>query len=253
MSDSNKRPVQAVQITCNIIVALQKMDGAGVTELANELDNSKSTIHNHLQTLNENHLIVSEGRKYRLSLRFLDIADHVRGQFGNYNIIKKELDSLAEETGEVSQFGIAEHGRVSYLYKAIGDRGVKTASTVGTQQDIHSTALGKAILSHLPERRVEEIIDQRGLPAKTNNTITDADDLFDELETIREQGFAIDNEENITGLKCIAAPVLGNDSVKGAVSVSYPISRITGDSFTEELSAVVKRSANVIELNSKFS
>jgi DNA-binding IclR family transcriptional regulator len=108
-------------------------------------------------------------------------------------------------------------------------------------------------LSHLPERRVEEIIDQRGLPAKTNNTITDADELFDELETIREQGFAIDNEENITGLKCIAAPVLGNDSVKGALSVSYPISRITGDSFTEELSAVIKRSANVIELNSKFS
>lgn len=253
MTDSNKRPVQAVQITCNIIDALQKMDGAGVTELANELDNSKSTIHNHLQTLNKNDLIVREGRKYRLSLRFLYIADHVRGQFGNYAIIKQELDNLAEETGEVSQFGIEEHGRVSYLYKAIGDNGVKTASRVGTQQDIHSTALGKAILSHLPERRTEEIINQTGLPAKTNNTITDADDLFEELKTVREQGFAVDNEENITGLKCIAAPVLGNDSVQGAVSVSTPISRITGDSSTEELSAVVKRSANVIELNSKYS
>lgn len=252
MAKSAPRTIHAVRISCNIVKALQELNGAGVTELANHLGHAKSTIHSHLRTLDEQHLVVREGGQYRLSLQFLNIAAHVRDQFGNYHIIQNELENLAEETGEVAQFGIEEHGRVSYLYKVRGEQGVETASSVGTHQCIHSTALGKAILSHLPEETVETILDERGLPAKTDHTITSRADLFDELDAIRDCGYAVDDEENVSGLRCIAAPVMGNEGVLGAVSVSAPSSRFSGDIFTEEMPTVVRRAANVIELNSKF-
>lgn len=253
MSKSDARTIHAVHISCNILDALQEMNGAGVTALANHLGHSKSTVHSHLRTLEEHRLVVRERDGYRLSLRFLDIASHVRDQFDNYHIIENELESVAAETGEVAQFGIEEHGRVSYLYKARGERAVETASSVGTYQAIHSTALGKAILAHLPPTRVEEIIETYGMPTKTEKTLTDKEDLYAELETVRERGYATDDEENVSGLRCIAAPVLGNDCVLGAVSVSAPSSRFSGETFTEEIPTVIKRAANVIELNSKFA
>jgi DNA-binding IclR family transcriptional regulator len=253
MSKNVPRTVHAVHITCNIIDALQELNGAGVTELANRLGHSKSTIHSHLRTLEEHHLVVREETQYRLSLRFLDVSSHVRDQFGNYDIIRNELENLAEETGEVAQFGVEEHGQVSYLYKVTGAQGVETASSVGTQQSIHSTSLGKAILAHLTDDRVHAILDETGLPGKTENTITDRAELFEELERVRSRGYATDDEENVDGLRCIAAPVMGNDGILGAVSVSGPSSRFSGEVFTEELPMVVKRAANVIELNSKFA
>ena len=249
--DTNK--IRSVDHTCQVLEALQELDGAGVTQLANHLGYSKSTIHRHLATLEANRLIVKEGNQYRLSLRFLDIAAHVQDQFSNYDIIRKELENLAEKTGEVAQFAIMEHGRVSYLYKAKGEQGVVTASRVGMSQPIHSTALGKAILAHKSQEEAQEILNERGMESRTENTITNPGEFFEELEQTRERGYALDDEENVVGLRCIAAPVQSDDDVLGAVSVSGPSSRFSGEKFREQLPTNVMRSTNVIELNTKFS
>lgn len=253
MPREQSNTINSVNIACSILETLQEMDGGRVTEIANHLGHSKSTIHRHLSTLESNHLIVKEDNQYRLSLRFLDIAAHVKNQFSNYDIIRNELKDLAGKTGEVAQFAIVEHGRISYLYKIKGSQGVVTASRVGTQQPVHSTGLGKAILAHKSKEKVHEILDKRGMPSLTENTITDRDELFEELERTRKQGYAVDDEENVTGLRCIAAPVKGNDVVLGAVSVSGPSSRFNGERYSEKLPTEVMSSANVIELNTKFS
>lgn len=252
MPESTTGPLHSVDITCSVIAAL-KEDTARVTELADRLDRSKSTVHDHLKTLERNDLVVKEGEEYRLSIRILDIAEHVRNQIGNYEIIRDELDDLAEETGENAQFAIEEHGGVGYFYKTRGNQGVQTVSSVGTFQPMHSTALGKAILANLPEDRVHEILDRHGLSSMTENTITDRENLFEELEQVREQGYAVDDEENVLGLRCVSAPVVGGDVIFGAVSVSGPSSRFSGDRLSEELPEKVKRTANVIELNSQYS
>lgn len=251
MRYQDTRKVQAVEISCRIIAVLQRRNGAGVTELANELGHSKSTIHNHLATLTEQEFVVKNRDQYRLSLRYLDMAEHVKAQIGNYSIIKSELDTLAENTQEVAQFGIEEHGRVIYLYKKKSAQGVETASRVGKTQDIHSTGLGKAILSSLPDERVEEIIEKRGLESKTQKTITSREGLFEELQQIRERGYVIDDEENVEGIRCIAAPVTWH-SVHGAVSITGPASRFQGDRLVEDLPNQIRHAANVIEVNSRF-
>src|SRR5699024_8298944 len=118
----------------------------------------------------------------------------------------------------------------------------------------HCISLGKAILAYLPQERIEEIIEQSELVQYTSQTITTREELLNELEQIRDQGYAFDNEEKIAGLKCVAAPVIDPDGrVLGALSISGPSSRMTGERFADELPEMVTRSANVIEINAKFS
>ncbi|WP_101295870.1 IclR family transcriptional regulator [Halegenticoccus soli] len=248
------RTVEAVETALGIIEYLQREEQAGVTELANELGRSKGTIHSHLATLVQSDYLTKKGSKYRLSLRYLELGETVKDRLGYYGVIADELDDLAKESGELAQFATEEHGMAVYLYKARGEKAVESASTIGKREYPHCISLGKAILAHLPRKRVGAIIDRNGLKAYTPQTITTREALFDELETIRERGYAIDNEEKIKGLKCIAAPVTSpNGDVLGAVSVSGPSSRMQGKRFEEELPQMVTRSANVIEINIQFS
>ncbi|MFC4440330.1 MULTISPECIES: IclR family transcriptional regulator [Natrialbaceae] len=247
------RRIQSVEISFTVLDAIRKNHRPNVTELADELGHSKSTIHSHLQTLESQEIIVHDGDGYRLSLQVLDMANDVREQVVNYDVIVDEVDELADETGEIVQFGLEEHGQVSYLYKARGNRAVETVSRAGRKQPMYSTSLGKSILAFLPAERREEIVSNASFTPKTPKTITDPDTLFKELETTAERGYGIDDEENIKGLRCIAAPVRNEQTVLGAISITGPASRITDDYLHGELAESVQRAANVIELNTKFS
>jgi DNA-binding IclR family transcriptional regulator len=118
---------------------------------------------------------------------------------------------------------------------------------------LHTTALGKAIMPPTDEEAVREIVDRHGLPAVTEHTISTKDSLFEALETVREQGYARDDEERVKGMRCIAAPIIFEDAVVGAVSASGPVTRFQGEEFREVLPNQVKSAANVIEVNMTHS
>lgn len=247
------RTIRSVEISFNIIDVLQEKGAVGVTELADELGNSKSTIHSHLRTLEERSILVRDDDGYRLSLRILDMATHVREQVVNYDVIRDEVETLAEETGEIAQFGIEEHGKVSYLHKVTGEQAVETVSRVGTQQPMYCTSLGKAILAYLPPERTTEIVQSMDFTASTEKTVANAEELYDDLEEIQDRGYSVDDEENITGLRCVAAPVQDGETVLGAISITGPASRFTDARLHDELADKVLGAANVIELNTKYS
>lgn len=248
------RTVQSVEIAFEILDALQEDAPLTVTELERTLDYSRSTIHSHLRTLEAHRIIVRKNYTYRLSLRVLDMAEHVRDRVGNYDVICSEVDDLAEETGETVQFGIEEHGMVSYLYKTTGDNGIKSASRVGSRQPMYSTGLGKTILAFLPDERAKAIARSCKYEGRTSNTVSGPTELFEELERIRERGYGIDDEENVNGLRCVASPVKDDDDkILGAVSITGPSSRLTMDRIHGDLSDRVQNTANLIEINSRFS
>lgn len=247
------RTIQSVRITINILRVLQENGRTGVTELAKELGHSKSTIHSHLATLEAEEMVVRDNGGYRISLGILDLSTSVREQIGNYGVIRKEVNDLAEQTGEIAQFGVEEFGQVAYLSKSSGSQAVNTASRPGTYQPMFSTSLGKVILAFLSDKRTEEIIQSTEFEALTPQTITSRGELWDELEQIKEQGYAIDDEENIQGVRCVSAPVNNDRTVLGAISITGPSSRFTNERLHYELSDMVKKSANIIELNTKFS
>lgn len=252
--ESTPRTVNAVDITCSILLGLRELNGAGVTELANHLGVSKSTIYSHLATLKENGLVIKRNEEYDLSFMFLNLGEYTKKRIGDNDIVFSEVDKLSDETGEVAQFATEEDGQLIYLYKAISETGVNTASRIGRRQHLHSTALGKSILAHFSEQEVDAVIEKHGLPAKTEKTITDRAELMNELEATRERGYAIDDEEAVEGLRCVAVSVLDPDGrIIGSVSVSGPSRRMKGQRFSETIPEKVAGAVNAIELNTKFS
>jgi len=254
MADKPRNSVKSVERTFRIIGGLQELDGAGVTELADHLDLPKSTVHNYLSTLEGAAYVVKEDEQYRVGLRFLEHGAFARTQSPIFEVARPELDRLAEETGELVNLLVEEHGKGIYLYRTRGENAVRVKEHVGNRVSLHSTALGKAILAHYPQRRVDEIIDRHGMPATTERTVTDRDELSETLASVREAGVAFDDEERLSGLRCVAAPVLSNDDeVLGSISISGPSHRFDDERFREELPQRILETANVLELNVTYS
>lgn len=252
-TSSSPRTLETVSRAFEVMQALRRLDGAGVTELANHLDLSKSVVYNYLSTLREEKFVVKEDDTYRLSLQFLLIGEYVRNQNTLYRIGKSELDTLAAETGEFAHLTTEQHGLSVNLYKVSGDKAVGDSYQVSKLQQadyLHFSATGKAILAHLPTERVDWIVDQYGLPAKTDETITDREALFAELEAVRERGYALNDEEEVTGLQAIGAPIRDkHDRVLGSVSVSGPVRRMKQPEYHDDIVEQVVNTANVIEVN----
>lgn len=254
MAREAKNPVKTTQRSLDIVETLREMDGARLTELADRLDLPNSTVHNHLSTLMERDYVLKDGDVYRVSLRFLDIGEHARNRRKVYELAKPEIRELADETGEMANLLVEENGWGVYLWSSEGEDAVPLDISPGKHVHLHATALGKCILANLPEKRVEEIIDRRGLPAQTDETITDPDALTEELETVRNQGYAIDDEERVPGMRCIGTTVKSESgNVIGAISVSGPTSAMSMERLTDSLAEQLQGAANVIELKVAYS
>jgi len=255
MPDSKTNSIRAVERTFELLEALHQKGTAGVTELANEVGVAKSTVHSHLMTLKQMGYVLNNHGEYQLSYRFLMLGGARRDSNPFFRMSKEHVDELAEETGDIAAATTEEDGENVYLYVSNGKHAVKMDIQLGTRLPLHCLASGKAILSMLPDARVEQIVDEKGLPPRTSNTITGHDRLFEELEKIRSRGFAFDNEERIEGMRAVAAPVRNEskDTVLGAIVVSGSTNRVKGDYFREELPELVTRRAREIEINATYS
>ena len=242
--------VKAVGTAFRVIEAIQRKDTATVTELATELGLSKSAVYKHLRTLENHRYIIKEEGSYRLGLRFLNLGQGVLRREELYEIAKPELQNLAEETGETANLMVEEGGRGVFISKVSSDQAVNLDTYVGKEVYLHTTALGKAIMAYMSPEDVDDIVDNHGLPAITDNTISNRSDLMAELETIRDQKWASDDEERLTGLRCVAVPILDtDDTVLGAISISGPKNRMSEQRFVETIPEKLLEAKNIVELN----
>lgn len=247
-------PVKAAKVSLEIVETIRELNGAGVSELADRLDKPTSTVHDHLQTLTQEEYLVKVDETYYVGTRFLQLGDQARARRKVFEIARPQVDELAEKTGEHANLMIDEHGLGVFLYRSRGPDAVQLDTHAGMRVPLQTTALGKTIMAHRPRDEVEEIIDHHGLPEVTETTITDRDELFAELEAVRERGYAYDDEERVKGMRCVAAPITDNDGrAIAAVSVSGPKSRMRDERFTEEIPQLILRSANVVEVNLTYS
>lgn len=255
MDHNANRPIKSLIRMNEIIEALAELNGAGLKELANHLGESESLIHAYVSTLRQLEFIVKEDSEYKLSLRFLTFGGQIQNENRLYQVAKPELKELAREVNtELVTLIVEERGLAVCLEVRQGAHDVKYYSHVGTQIHLHYSAAGKAILANLPEKRVEDIIQARGLPVRTEQTITDQEELFEELEQIRDEGISYELEEYQKGLIAIGAPILNAEGeVLGGLSVSGPIQKLDGELIEEVLPEQVLSSVNIIELNYEAS
>jgi DNA-binding IclR family transcriptional regulator len=245
--------LKSVDKVFKIVEHLKTNGGKTVTELSQELDMPKSTVQVYLNTLSKNKFVVKNGSKYQIGLLFLQYGMYALWSEPVFPNVKSKVEELADSTGELAACFVEEMGDAVYVYGTEGDRAVRTDLTMGDRSDLHCTASGKAIFAHLPEERIEEILSSDPLERKTAQTITDPDELRDELRRIRERGHAYSREESIEGMRSVAAPIMLDDEVVCSISLAGPANRFVGERFTEEVPDIVKGAANEIELKLTYS
>lgn len=239
MTDSRPRPVKTTQTSLALVRAVRERDGATLSELADRLELAKSTVHNHLHTLVDEGFLVREGDTYHVGLQFLSFGEHARHRNPLYAPARRRVYSIAEQTGKEADFIVEENGRAYSVEYAIGEssHAVPESSPfrAGNRFHMHNCASGKAMLASMAEDRVRSIVDRWGLPATTERTITDEATLFEELEAIRDRGYAVNDEELIDGYRSVGAAVTNPDGeVVGAFSVGGPTYRMSVDDGTIE-------------------
>jgi DNA-binding IclR family transcriptional regulator len=246
--------IKAATRTIDILELLRDSGPMRITRMAEELDVSKSTVYNYVTTMSNSGYVISENDRYKLGLKLLSFGHSLQIRNQLYEAAKPELDELVEETNERCQVLAEENGHGVYIYQTTGNRYLQTSSRVGSRVNLHCTGIGKALLAYKPDELVEEVIESRGLEKRTENTITTPEVLYDELEKIRDEGVAFDDEEALPGLRCVAAPIKDlNDVSIGAISVSGPATRLNGSRFKQELPEAIRKTAQAIEIKYKYS
>lgn len=252
--DSEPRRIQSADHVCDILEHLRDTGSTTVSELADDIGLSTGTTHTYLATLADRGLVQKDNGEYRLSLELLPYGEHVRLQNDLYQAAKAEVTRLAHGNDGTAHLMTEYDGRLVVLHEVFGENSIgaefHAKKKERLQTHLHCTAAGKSILAHLPDYRIAETVQNWGLSSYTSHTITDTEELAVELETIRERGFALNDQERIQGIRAVGAPILYNDErVLGAISLSGSASSWSSNRFREELPKAVMRVANAIEVN----
>lgn len=201
----------------------------GVTEISQALNLYKSRVHNILATLEASDFVKKDPvtEKYRLGIKIFKLGSVVLHELDIRKISHPYIEKLLKEFNETVHLGVLNNGEVISIEQEESTRSLRPKVYLGIRAPLHCTAVGKAIMAFLPERRVEELIKEKGLTEYTENTITDIVELREELTKIREVGYATDQMEHEEGVCCVASPIKDHTGeVIASMSVSGPSFRI---------------------------
>ena len=249
-----KYPVQTVIKAIEIIEILAKdatSKGIGISDLSRRLGLGKSTIHRILETLMYYKYIDKneETNKYRLGWGLYTAGQMVPKQNQLYNMDPPLLIDLSKIVRETVNVGIMRANEVVIISKIEGSQeNLQVNMQQGEHEALHATGLGKILLCELPEDQIREMLDSdRGRLKKfTHNTIDTVEEYLDELEKVRKQGYAVDNEEFCVGLYCLARPLRDyTGKIIAALSVSTPYARITEAKIQEILGYLAEYSVRI--------
>jgi IclR family KDG regulon transcriptional repressor len=240
--------IQAVSHALDLLEQFHgEVDELGVTELSKRLKLHKNNVFRLLATLESRGYIEQNKatENYRLGLKSLELGQTFIKQMGLLRQAKPILEGLVGECNETSYVAIFKEGHVVYLDVVETDLTVRVVSRVGSRLPAHCTASGKVHLSHMAEEEILNLLPSKELRGFTPTTVTDRDALIKELAVIAEQGYAIDNEEMDTGVRCVAAPIRDyTRRIVGAVSISGPSMRFSDERIEKELVPLVTRAGD---------
>ncbi len=213
----------------DLLDALDDGGPATLTELSVRTGIHKATALRILANLEARQMVQRDGQgRYRLGVRLLQLGARISADLDLRTVARPVLQALHQELDETINLGVPAAGGLVYIDILQSSRGLQMTATVGMRDDYHSSALGKAMMAEWPLAAVERELLPDPLPRKTANTILTRPQLLDALERTRDQGYAIDDEENEPGARCVAAPVFDHrGQCVGAISVAGPASRVT--------------------------
>jgi DNA-binding IclR family transcriptional regulator len=225
-STSKESPSISVERALAVLEAVaQRGDGMSNSDISHRLKIPKSSASYILRVL-ERGGYLRRGRedgRYHIGLAVVSLSHRALAGLDIREMALPVLRQLVDLSGLTAHLAILDHGRAVYIEKVEAPGFVKMDTWLGRRVDVHSTSIGKALVAHLPYAEVQALVADRGLTRHTPQTITSLPKLFRELEIVRQQGYAVDDEENSVGVRCVAAPVFNND---GQVEASLGVTGI---------------------------
>lgn len=230
MKSNDKHTIQSVDRAIMVLRCFERGEKLGITEISRRLALHKSTTFGLVNTLAENKFLEQdpETGRYHLGIELFRISANVQISIREIGI--PYVKRLMELTGETVNLVVRDDCYVVYIEKMESPHSMRICTRIGQRLPMHCTAVGKAMMAYLPPSELSSILDHSKMSAYTEQTIITRAALRAELTEIRENGYAIDNEELELGLVCVAVPILnGLGQPIAAISVSGPKQRMTED------------------------
>lgn len=237
MEDGSKNPIQVAERLFQVVETLAENGPMGIMELSSLLGFHKSTTHRLVASLQYMGYIRQDedSLKYTLSLRFLEIGSKILKQTSVAALVHPPLKKFSEQIGETVHLVHREGTDAVYIDKVESNIGsIRMVSRVGSRIPLYCSGVGKALLAELPDEQIREIWDGSEIRRLTPNTIVTFEALMTRIEKIRERGYALDDEENEEGVRCIAVSLHDyHREPVYALSISAPVGRMTDERIDE--------------------
>ncbi len=221
--------VRVLHKTLDILETIKSRDsGFKLAELSREVELPKATVYRILMTLEgRGYLDRASDGSYRMAKKLFNLQRTESAEQILNRVAMPIMDRVVEATKETVNLGILDAGEVVVINTVESPQAVRMSSKIGNRRHLHSTALGKIFLAGLPEKEFLRLIRMKGLPRLTEHTLTSRSAVIEEINRVRKQGWAMDNQENEMEGRCIGAPVLTPDGrVVAALSISGPVFRM---------------------------
>jgi IclR family KDG regulon transcriptional repressor len=222
------KQVRVLQKTLDILETLKgERNGIGLADVARSVAMPKATVYRILATLEiRGYLDRSADGSYKMSDKLFSLQRDLSPEQNLLRVAPRIMEQLAAECRETVNLGTLDGGEVVVVATVESPQTVRMASKVGNRRCLHTTALGKVLVSSLDDRSIRRLIQLKGLPKLTVNSITTPTSILAEIQKIRKQGYAIDNQENEMEGRCIAMKIPGGVGVGSALSISGPVFRM---------------------------
>jgi IclR family transcriptional regulator, acetate operon repressor len=254
-ANGNSASVGVITKVLRILEALQgSSSGLGLKAICDQTGINKSTAHRFLKHLErERYLLRTEAGAYLIGPRLSQLSARGNQEATLQAVARPILWDLWKSTHETVNLGVLDQGTVLYVDVIESPHEFRLSSRVGTRRSVHVTALGKALVAFLPEETRQTILDSIAFQPATPKTIGNLLQFRQELEKIRRQGYAVDDEEAVQGARCVSAPILNSAGAPvAAVSVSGPVTRVT-PSLVSAMAGAVTSAARAISVAMGFS
>jgi IclR family acetate operon transcriptional repressor len=227
---SDSVSVGVISKVLRILEVLQNSPaGLSLKAICDDTGINKSTAHRFLRHLErESYLLRTEGGAYLIGPRLTRMSACANMSATLQAVARPILSDLWRDTQETVNLGVLDHGTLLYIDVMESPHEFRLVSRVGMRRSLHVAAMGKVLTAFLPASEYARVLKGIVFQRVTPKTIMNMVQLQTELEKVRHQGYAVDNEEALLGCRCVSAPVLNSERVAiGALSVSGPVSRVT--------------------------
>lgn len=245
---------QSATKTLTVIEYLASCDNEPqrLQDIANGLGMNTSTVFRFLQALSISGYVQQDpaSSRYSLTTKICSVAHRVSSNIHLYDLALPIMKELAATFDESVCLAIEQSMKVVYIGVVQGpDQMLRTMQHIGNRAPMHCTGVGKLLLLNYTNEEIDTLVERKGLPSFTENTIVTRDALMAELNTVRRQDHAFDNEECEIGARCIAVPARDyTHKVVAALSVTGPIFRMTDERLLSKLDVIKEAGAKLSSL-----